>query len=220
MRIVYLKKRLSDNILILAILVIYCLLALVLTNIWLNYSYNKDNNIEPIVSQDTIEIVQHIEEPQPIIEEKSIEELWFEKLSEKYKVAISDIVHICGKARFYAKKYNIDYYEVTSLIGAESEFYQYAVSYLGHKYGNGLMQVSQIVLTEYNWKHNTNYTINDLYDMDINLEIGCWYYARLRDHYNIKNEPIYMLSAYNMGPYSKELNNNYVGKVLANLSML
>lgn len=57
----------------------------------------------------------------------------------------------------------------------------------------GLMQISEIVLLEYNreadcegticYCEKTVYDIQDLYEPEINKEIGTWYLKRLRDHY-------------------------------------
>lgn len=40
----------------------------------------------------------------------------------------------------------------------------------------GLMQCSKYALADYNRINKTEYTMNDLFDIDINIEIGTWYY--------------------------------------------
>lgn len=46
----------------------------------------------------------------------------------------------------------------------------------------GLLQVTPIVLDEY--KRETKSKVSDLFDPYVNLTIGVWYLARLRDHYH------------------------------------
>lgn len=47
----------------------------------------------------------------------------------------------------------------------------------------GLCQLTPNCIDEYNWSHNTKYTMQDALDPDINLEIGFWYYKRILTHY-------------------------------------
>ena len=42
----------------------------------------------------------------------------------------------------------------------------------------GLMQCSKYALADYNRINKTEYTMNDLFDIDINIEIGTWYYSQ------------------------------------------
>jgi soluble lytic murein transglycosylase len=52
----------------------------------------------------------------------------------------------------------------------------------------GLMQISPLVLKEYNRYHpNRRYGLSDLYNPEANVKIGTWYLRRLRDVY-LKDE--------------------------------
>lgn len=42
----------------------------------------------------------------------------------------------------------------------------------------GLMQCSKYALADYNRINKTEYTMNDLFNIDINIEIGTWYYSQ------------------------------------------
>lgn len=42
----------------------------------------------------------------------------------------------------------------------------------------GLMQCSKYALADYNRINKTEYTMDDLFDIDINIEIGTWYYSQ------------------------------------------
>lgn len=42
----------------------------------------------------------------------------------------------------------------------------------------GLMQCSKYALADYNRINKTEHTMNDLFDIDINIEIGTWYYSQ------------------------------------------
>lgn len=74
--------------------------------------------------------------------------------------------------------------------------------------GRGCLQVTRICLKEYNQWHAVKYTYDEMYDIYKNFEVGCWYLARIRDHYlsdwenysgiRMKYSDIYC--AYNNGP--------------------
>ena len=60
-------------------------------------------------------------------------------------------------------------------------------------------------MKEYNDWHDVKYTMDDMWNVVINYEVGCWYLARIRDHYfkNLSNwnyEDVYI--AFNVGPSS------------------
>lgn len=87
------------------------------------------------------------------------------------------------KIRFYAEKYHISLKDALVIINVESDFKFDAYNKYGQAYG--LCQVTQICLDEYNWNHcATNYTLEDMYDIDANLEVGFWYYNRILTHYS------------------------------------
>lgn len=134
-------------------------------------------------------------------------------LVELYGIDDYEMKSISHIVLYNSYRFGLDANLVLSIIAVESNFKKNVNSYLGSKYGRGLMQVSEIVLTEYNWTNYKNTKkVSDLYDPIHNIEVGCWYLARLRDHYGIKGLSDW-LSAYNSGPYGG-LQTKYVGKVL------
>lgn len=138
---------------------------------------------------------------------------YFSILVELYGVDDYEMKSIYNIVLCNSYKYGLDANLVLSIIAVESNFKKNVNSYLGSKYGRGLMQVSEVVLTEYNWMNYKNTKkVSDLYNPIHNIEVGCWYLARLRDHYGIK-ELANWLSAYNSGPYGG-LQSRYVCKVL------
>lgn len=87
---------------------------------------------------------------------------------------------------------------IYAIIATESDLHKEANSKAGAKFGRGLMQVSEIGLTDYNWKHGTTYTSSDLYNISINLEIGCWIYLQNENYIHSSNFT-YLYVAYNIG---------------------
>jgi soluble lytic murein transglycosylase len=96
----------------------------------------------------------------------------------------------------YSHKYDIDPYLVLSIIKAESKFNPNAIS---RTEAMGLMQIAkgtgrwgaeQIGLRDF--------TEDDLYNPDINIQIGCWYINNLRTEFGRDNLET-ILAAYNGG---------------------
>lgn len=74
--------------------------------------------------------------------------------------------------------------EAFCIVHIESDFRIDAFNKSGKAYG--LCQVTKPCLDEYNWKHGTDYSLQDMFNPDLNLEIGFWYYNRLIYHYGEK----------------------------------
>ncbi len=95
----------------------------------------------------------------------------------------------------YSNEYNIDKYLVYSMIKAESGFDPNAVSYRGAK---GLMQIMDCTG---DWAAEKiaieDFVTDRLMEPDVNIQIGCWYIARLLKQYNNNTEVA--LAAYNAG---------------------
>lgn len=133
----------------------------------------------------------------------------------------------------YSQKYNIDPYLVAAIINVESNFDKDACS---KKDARGLMQVSP---TTGNWAAKElnlkNFTLESLYDPEINIMIGSWYLDVLNEEFDSNLSLV--LAAYNGGSgnvnkwledrkYSKDgknlkyipfkETNDYVEKVLYN----
>jgi soluble lytic murein transglycosylase-like protein len=107
---------------------------------------------------------------------------------------------------------------IVTLIEAESDFSYRANSNLGAEYGRGLMQVSENGLIDYNLWNGTKYKPKDLYNISINLEVGCWCF--LQNEYYITKSKAHTLCydhlyvAYNVGAqkfknHKHEYINNY-----------
>ena len=73
-----------------------------------------------------------------------------------------------------AKVFGFDYTMILGMIATESRFITKEESFLGAKYGRGLMQVSEVALKDYNDWNGTKYTAEDLYKANTNIMIGCW----------------------------------------------
>lgn len=94
-----------------------------------------------------------------------------------------------------SKHYNIDPLLIFSIIKAESKFNPNALSRRGAK---GLMQImdqtGEWAATELKM---SEFTSEKLFDPQVNIEIGCWYVAKLLAQYD-GNIPT-LLAAYNAG---------------------
>ena len=86
----------------------------------------------------------------------------------------------------YSNKYNLTQEEGFIIVHTESDFKINAYN----KYGNavGLCQITEPCIREYNNMHGTEYTLEQMYDIDLNLEVGFWYFNRLLNHYSKYSE--------------------------------
>ncbi len=83
----------------------------------------------------------------------------------------------------YAKKHHIDPYLALAVINTESRFNKNATS---SQEAKGLMQITDATAKEVNDNTNSAEEINDdtLYDVDVNVELGCNYLQSLILKYN------------------------------------
>ena len=80
-----------------------------------------------------------------------------------------------------AEKHGFTTNEGLIIVNVESDFKIDAYNRGGN--AHGLTQSTPVCLEEYNLYHGTKYKIIDLYDPEINLEVGFWYYRRILTHY-------------------------------------
>ena len=77
------------------------------------------------------------------------------------------------------------------------------LAYNKHSGARGLYQITEICLADYNQYHTQQYTLEQLYDPEINEKIAAWYLLvripQMLDHYNIIITPDNILWAYNAG---------------------
>ena len=95
----------------------------------------------------------------------------------------------------YSQRYNVDPCLVVAIIKAESNFNEKAVS---SRWAYGLMQImpNTAIWIAKNMELK-NYKVENLYDNEINIAMGCWYINNLNTEFN-KNEDL-VLAAYNGG---------------------
>lgn len=95
----------------------------------------------------------------------------------------------------YSKKYNIEQSLVCAIINTESGFDKNVVS---NKGARGLMQIMENTA---NWAAKEtnieNYSYDNIFNPELNINIGCWYISKLQQQYGGDIE--LMLSAYNAG---------------------
>jgi soluble lytic murein transglycosylase len=97
-----------------------------------------------------------------------------------------------------ANEHLLDPSLVKAVIWRESRF---QADMVGRNNERGLMQVSQIAAREWA-KSNAipNFEPNQLFNPEINLEIGCWYLSKALQRWNFQTEPVpFALAEYNAG---------------------
>jgi soluble lytic murein transglycosylase-like protein len=99
-----------------------------------------------------------------------------------YRLEKEDADWIRDKIIFYAKKHNLYIKDAFIIVNIESDFRVRAYNRNGNAYG--LCQITQSCLDEYNLKNRTKYTLDQMFNVDINLEIGFWYYNRIMTYYS------------------------------------
>lgn len=95
----------------------------------------------------------------------------------------------------YSSIYNIEPSLVCAVINTESKFNENAVSDKG---ASGLMQIRKITA---DWAAEEidlqNYSYDNIFQPDININLGCWYLKRLSNQFN--GDLKLILAAYNAG---------------------
>lgn len=119
-------------------------------------------------------------------------------------------------AIWHSNAYGLDWRLILAIIEVESNGNPEAV---GSANELGLMQITPIVVTEYNREVGSNLKHSMMTAPTTNVKVGVWYLARLRDHYGISNVRD-MLRAYNAGPTrilqgNSTISQSYADKVLS-----
>jgi len=96
--------------------------------------------------------------------------------------SFEDAVYMSKKIYEYSSKYNLSHKEGLIIVNIESDFNKNAYNHNGKAYG--LCQITEKCLQEYNEKNGTEYNLNDMYNIDLNLDVGFWYYDRILNHYS------------------------------------
>lgn len=122
----------------------------------------------------------------------------------KKEIKLNDIAgeEIAEQVLLAKEKYNIPYWFSFAVMYSESEFKYWVNSKAGSSSGRGLMQVSDIVLKEYNLNNSVKYTTKDMYDIEKNSEVAYWYINKIIKYY-LKGQDITWVDvyiAYNVGP--------------------
>ena len=101
-------------------------------------------------------------------------------------LTVREVTELQKKICEYSNKYNLTQEEGFIIVHTESDFKINAYN----KYGNavGLCQITEPCVREYNNMHGTEYTLEQMYDVDLNLEVGFWYFNRLLNHYSKYSE--------------------------------
>lgn len=97
-----------------------------------------------------------------------------------------------------ANEHLLDPRLVKAVVWRESQF---QTDMVGRNNERGLMQVSEIAAREWA-KSNAvpNFEPNQLFNPEVNLEIGCWYLSKALQRWNSQTEPVpFALAEYNAG---------------------
>lgn len=131
----------------------------------------------------------------------------------------TDIAHAVDAA---SKKHHIPHFVIYAIISTESSKYRTEemtpenfmdINYKAKSSYNcrGLMQVSKYALADYNKNNDTAFTMDDLYDIFKNIEVGTWYFSQFRSVSSswVENYVIYNVG---YGSYSKVNHNWFFGR--------
>ena len=130
---------------------------------------------------------------------------------EEYAVDIAHAVNLASA------KYQIPHYVIYAIIATESgkhrteDITSSNVMMVNHKASSscnckGLMQVSCYAVEDYNKINLTEYTLDDMYDIYANIEVGTWYFSQFR---NVATSWTEMYIIYNVGYGCYNKINNY-----------
>lgn len=112
----------------------------------------------------------------------------------------------------WSKYYDIDTSIILGLIVQESNYNIYATSCCDCR---GLCQIANTTVTWFNNVNGKNYSFDEIYDYDKNIEVCCWLLRRLYDYSDVLGiEKSDILIAYNVGhnnvvKYKYKQNYNY-----------
>jgi hypothetical protein len=167
-------------------------------------------------------IVVKIEEPVEIEECIVVEEELSNELKKSIELCKKEYSQEIAKSiQLASKKYNIPIYVLYAIIATESgEFNNKNINL--NTIGNlnkeacsgynciGLMQVSKYALKDYNKYNRTNYNLMDLYSININIEVGTWFYSQFKA---VSSNYIEQYVIYNVGygEFNKKNKNSFYG---------
>ena len=129
-----------------------------------------------------------------------------------------EILKYDSLAQKYGSYYGIDSRLILAIIATESGGNELAKGPTGDF---GLMQITQIALTDFNQTYGTNYSINNLFTPDINVHVGSGFLKMMIDRSKAKGlqgtDALYnAIRAYNVGlSRAGEMGFEYQKKVLA-----
>jgi soluble lytic murein transglycosylase len=97
-----------------------------------------------------------------------------------------------------ANEHLLDPRLVKAVVWRESQF---QADMIGRNSERGLMQVSEIAAREWARSNSVpNFEPNQLFNPEVNLEIGCWYLSKALQRWNSQMEPVpFALAEYNAG---------------------
>jgi len=119
---------------------------------------------------------------QDILVQKYVLKIYKLACEEGNGLSLTECYSLAEKIRIIALEEDLPFETALLIVAIESSFQPKAYNKWGNAYG--LCQVTVLCLREYNWNHGTNYTLDDMYDIDLNLHVGFWYYHRILNHYN------------------------------------
>lgn len=111
----------------------------------------------------------------------------------------AEIRHIITAVERYSVLYGVNKYTLLAMMSVESSFIIKVPSHLGALYGRGLLQVSEIALSDFNSWNGKEYTVDDLYSIEKNIEVGVWAFNQ-NYYYGVETDFEHgAIIAYNVG---------------------
>ena len=100
----------------------------------------------------------------------------------QYHISLDDAIALSRKIESYARGYGLNLNMAFAIVDIESDFRSDVVNPKVPAYG--LCQITRPCLDEYNRENNKTYTLEQMVNPNLNLDVGFWYYNRILTHYN------------------------------------
>jgi len=160
------------------------------TNIVIN---NVQEVTTPAVEIPKPVIVQEVTPPVITKSQQEIEASIVLRMQEisSYRTSYATEEYIFNTIKEKCKLYSAPTNFAWGMIGQESKFYPAAYNKRTH--ATGLFQICPDGLEDYNLWNGTNYSLNDMFDIELNIEVGVWnlmqqaYYLRREDNVTYKH---------------------------------
>lgn len=143
---------------------------------------NIENSVVIIANDDAV-VAFHAPLDLPELYKPSYAEMIVEAAKESWGlISLEYAEWLVEEIKAAALRNGLTVIEGFTIVHIESDFRPDAYNRIGDAVG--LTQITPPCLAEYNNMHGTNYSMKDMKNPSLNLEVGFWYYNRILTHYD------------------------------------